>query len=162
MEPLIIQFSPSPCHFLSLLSKYFPQHPFLRHFKRLFFSQHDRQSWRSIGWKIEVSLYTNILRVLIKIHGLGSSVGIATDYGLDGPGIKSRLGQNFLPIQTGPGAHPASCTMGTTSILGVKCGRGMLLTTHPLLAPRSWKSRAIRLPPLGHNWACNGVTLPFC
>jgi len=26
---------------------------------------------------------------------------------------------------------------------GVKCGRGVLLTPHPLLVPRSWKSRAI-------------------
>jgi len=33
--------------------------------------------------------------------------------------------------------------MGTGSFPGVKCGRGVLLTTHPLLVPRSWKSRAI-------------------
>jgi hypothetical protein len=78
-------------------------------------------------------------------------------YGLDGPG----WGQDFPPVQTGPGAHPASCTRGTRSFSGVKCGRGVLLTTHPLLAPRSWKSKAIPLPPLGHNWACNGVTLPL-
>jgi hypothetical protein len=32
---------------------------------------------------------------------------------------------------------------------GGKCGRGMLLNTHPLLAPRSWKSRAIPLLPSG-------------
>jgi len=51
--------------------------------------------------------------------------------------------------------------MDTRSFPGVKCGRGVLLTTHPLLVLRSWKSRAIPLPPLGHNQACNGVTLPF-
>jgi hypothetical protein len=45
--------------------------------------------------------------------------------------------------------------MGTGSFLGVKYGRGMLLTTHPLLVPWSWKSRAIPLPTL-----CNGVTVP--
>jgi len=39
--------------------------------------------------------------------------------------------------------------MGTGSFLGVKCGRGVLLTTNPLLAPRSWKSRAIPLSPSG-------------
>jgi hypothetical protein len=39
--------------------------------------------------------------------------------------------------------------MGTGSSPGVKRGRGVLLTTHPLLAPRSWKSRAIPLPPSG-------------
>ena len=81
--------------------------------------------------------------------GPGSSVGIATNYGLDGPGMESRWGRDFPPVQIGPGAHPASCTMGTRSFLGVNCGRGVLLTNHPLLAPRSWKSRAIPLPPSG-------------
>jgi hypothetical protein len=61
------------------------------------------------------------------------SVGIATDYGVGGPGIKSRWGRDFQPVQTGPGAHPASCEMGTGSFPGVKCGRGVLLTTHPPL-----------------------------
>jgi len=91
--------------------------------------------------------------------GPGITVGIVNGYGLDGPGIESRWGRDFRPIQTGPGAHPASCTMGTGSFPGVKSGRGVLLTTHPLLAPRSWKIRAIPLPPLGHNRACNGVTM---
>ena len=31
-------------------------------------------------------------------YGLGSSVGIATDYGLDGPGIESWWGRDFLPV----------------------------------------------------------------
>jgi len=71
------------------------------------------------------------------LFGEVSSVGIVTDYGLDGPGIESRWGRDFPPVQTCPGAHPVSCTMGTGSFLGVKCGQGMLLTTHPLLALRS-------------------------
>jgi hypothetical protein len=50
----------------------------------------------------------------------GISVGIATGYGLDGPGIESRWGgaRFSAPVQTGPGAHPASCTMGTGSFPG--------------------------------------------
>ena len=53
--------------------------------------------------------------------GRDSSVGIATRYGLDGAGIESRWGARFsAPVQTGPGAHPASCTMGTGSFPGVK------------------------------------------
>jgi len=56
-----------------------------------------------------------------KTGGPGSSVGIATGYGLDGPGIESRWGRDFsAPVQTGPGAHPASCKMGTRSFPGVK------------------------------------------
>ena len=82
------------------------------------------------------------------ICGPGSSVGIATDYGLDGPTIESRWGRDFLPVETGPGAHQTSCKMGTRSFPGVKCGRDVLLTTHPLLVPRSRKSRAIPLPTL--------------
>ena len=64
------------------------------------------------------------------------------------------LSNHFLPVQTGPGAHPASCKMGTWSFLGVKCGWALLLTTHPLLVLRSWKSRAVPLPTL---WATSGL-----
>jgi len=69
-------------------------------------------------------------------------------------GIESRWGRDFPPIQTGPGAHPASCKMGTGFFPGVKCGQGVLLTTHPLLVPQSRKSRAIPLPTL---WATPGL-----
>ena len=79
-----------------------------------------------------------------------SSVGVATGYGLDGPGIESRWGAKFTaPVQTGPGAHPASCTMGTGSFPEVKSCRGVTLTPHSLLIPWSWKGRAIPLLPYG-------------
>jgi hypothetical protein len=43
--------------------------------------------------------------------------------------------EDFSPnlcIPTSFGAHPASCTVGTGVLfLGVKCGWGMMLTTHP-------------------------------
>ena len=58
------------------------------------------------------------------------------------------------PVQTVRGAHPASCTMGTGCFPGVKNGRGVLLTTHPLLVTWSRKSRAIPLIPL---WAVRSV-----
>jgi hypothetical protein len=52
---------------------------------------------------------------------LESVFGIATRYGLDGPGIEFRLGARFsAPVQTGPGARPASYTMGSGSLPGVK------------------------------------------
>jgi hypothetical protein len=64
--------------------------------------------------------------------GPGSSVGIATGCGLDGPGIKYRLGARFsAPVQTAPGAYLASCTMGTGSFPGVASGRGVTLTLTP-------------------------------
>ena len=52
------------------------------------------------------------------------------------------------PDQTGLGAHPASCTMGTGTFPGVKSGRGVTLTPHPLLVPWSRKSRDTPLLPL--------------
>ena len=59
-----------------------------------------------------------------------SSVGIATAYGLDGPGIESRWGKRFsAPVQTGSEAHPASYTKGRISCPGIKRpGRGV---NHP-------------------------------
>ena len=91
----------------------------------------------------------------VREGGPCSSVGIATGYGLDGPGIESRWGARFsTPVQTGPGAHPASCTMDTGSFPGVKSGRRVTLTPHPLLVSWSWKSRAIPLLPL---WAVQPV-----
>ena len=96
--------------------------------------------------------------------GLGSSVGIATELRAGRSGIESRWGRDFPSVQTGPGAHPASYKMGTGSFPVVECGRDVLLTTHPLLVPRSWKSRAIPLPTL---WATPGLSrdhftfLPF-
>jgi len=89
--------------------------------------------------------------------GPGSSVGIATEIRAVPSGIESRWGRDFPPVHTGPGAHPASCQMGTGSFPGVKCGRGVLLTTHPLLVPRSLKSRAISSThPLGHTGTVTG------
>jgi hypothetical protein len=73
-----------------------------------------------------------------EVKRLGSSVGIATGYALDGPGIESQWGARFsAPVQTGPGAHPASCTMDTGSFPGVNRGRGVTLTPHLLLMPWS-------------------------
>jgi hypothetical protein len=69
-------------------------------------------------------------------RGHDSAVGIATRYELDVPGIKSRRGARFsAPFQTGPGAHPASYTMGTKSLPGVK-RQGRIVDHPPHLAPR--------------------------
>ena len=66
------------------------------------------------------------------VSGPVSVVAIATGYGLDGPGIEFRWEARFsAPVQTGPGAHPASCTIGTGSFPGVKSGRGVTLTPQP-------------------------------
>jgi hypothetical protein len=57
----------------------------------------------------------------------GSTVGIVIGYWLDGR--ESNPGGGGA--ETGPGAHPASSTMGTGSFPGVENGRGVTLTPHP-------------------------------
>ena len=70
--------------------------------------------------------------------GRDSSVGIATELRAGRSGDQIPVGARFsAPVQAGTGNHPASCTMGTGSFVGVKSGRGVTLTPHSLLVPWS-------------------------
>ena len=61
--------------------------------------------------------------IYISNNRAGSSVGIVTDYRLDGLGSNPG-GRDFPPVQTSPVAHPASCKMGTGSFPGGKLWPG--------------------------------------
>jgi hypothetical protein len=101
-----------------------------------------------------------ILRWLLDFRGPGSSVGIATGYGLDGPVIESRWAARFsAPVQTGSGAHPASCTMGSGPFPGVKSGQGVTLTPHSLLVLLVMKEYSYTSTPRMGRTAC---TEPQC
>ena len=88
------------------------------------------------------------------MHGPGSSVGIATGYGLDGPGTESQRGRDF--------PHLFRPALGTTQphvqwVPGLSRGKerpGRDTDPSPLLVPWSRKSRAIPLLPL---WAIGPV-----
>jgi hypothetical protein len=73
----------------------------------------------------------------------GSSVSIVTGR----PGFDPRQGQRIFPLTSasrpalGPTQPPVQWVPGALSP-GVKRGRGVMLTTHPLLVPRSRKSRS--------------------
>ena len=96
---------------------------------------------------------------LVSIHlirrGQECAVGIATRYGLDGPGIESQWGpRSSAPIQTGPGTHPTSFTLGTGCFPRVKRpGRGADPAPH-----LHWQDlklgRTIPLPVLRALVAC--------
>jgi hypothetical protein len=75
-----------------------------------------------------------------------SAVGIATRYGLEGPGIESRCGVIFHTYPYRLRGPPSLLYNGYRVFPGGKGGRGVMLTTHPLLVPRLRKSWAI--PPL--------------
>jgi hypothetical protein len=89
--------------------------------------------------------------------GRDSSVGRATALraGRSGDRIpmEARL---FSPVQTGPGAHPASYTMDTGSFLGIKRpGRGV---DHPPTTSAEFKERVelYLYSPFGPSWSVIG------
>jgi hypothetical protein len=101
--------------------------------------------------------HTFYMHVLVSSVGPGSVVVIATRYGFYGPRIESRWGARFCaPVQTGPGAHSVSYTLGTESFPWVR-QPGDGVDHPPHLAPRLKKSRAIPLLPLWAFMACSRV-----
>jgi hypothetical protein len=105
---------------------------------------------------LEAEAYTTLKVLRILWLSLGSSSGsIVSGYGLDYQVIEVRFpagAKDFscsLSVQTSSGAHPASCTMGTGGTFpGLKRDRGVTLTTHPNLVPRSRMSRSYTSTPL--------------
>jgi hypothetical protein len=60
-----------------------------------------------IGHKMCVLTFsTTLIGNVSHYSGSSSSVGITTDYGLDGPGIESGGARFFAHVQTGPGTQP--------------------------------------------------------
>jgi hypothetical protein len=88
-------------------------------------------------------------------------------YGLDGPGIESRLGGEIFRTCPDRPWGPPSLLYSGYGVPGVKSGWGVTLAPHPLLVPWSWKSRAIPLlppwavRPVQSVSACTRVTFTF-
>jgi len=90
--------------------------------------------------------------------GPGGSVSIATHYRLDSLGIESQWGRFSTSVQTGPGVHPASCTLGTRSLLaGKQLGH---CVDHPPLSSAKVKEREELYlhSSSGSLWAVLGCT----
>jgi hypothetical protein len=82
-----------------------------------------------------------------------SSVGIATCYGVESLGIESRLGTRFsAPVQTGPGAHPASYKMCTWSFSGVNRPRRDIDRQPPSSAEFKETVQLYLYPHFGFSW----------
>jgi hypothetical protein len=80
------------------------------------------------------------------VRSRDSSVSIATCYGLEGPGIESRWGEIFRTYPYWLRGPPNLLYNGYRVFPGGEGGRGVMLTTHPLIVPRLRKSWV--LPPL--------------
>jgi hypothetical protein len=97
-----------------------------------------------------VSLYTSVVitdecnvtvnsdeftRSTQHLRSRDSVAGIATRYGLEGPGIGSRWGEIFRTYPDRFRVPPSLLYNGCRVFPGGKGGRGVMLTTHPLLMP---------------------------
>ena len=87
----------------------------------------------------EERLFRNVrkMRLSRMVWSRDISVGIATRYGLEGPGIESQWGEIFRTSSNRLRGLPSLLYMGTGSFPGVKCCRGATLTPHPLQVQRS-------------------------
>jgi len=93
--------------------------------------------------------------------GPGSSVGIATDYGLDGPGSNPSGHEIFRPSRPalGPIQLPEKWVQGL-SRGKVRPGRAADHSP-PSSAAVIGRVELYLYPPSGPHRACNGNTLPF-
>jgi hypothetical protein len=86
----------------------------------------------------------------LRIWEPGTLVSIVSDYGLDDRAIGVRSlaeAKDFsssLCVQTGSGAHPASCTMGTVG---------------PFPGGKAWLGRDADLSPPSASMTCSGTAL---
>jgi hypothetical protein len=71
-------------------------------------------------------------------------------------------GEISAPTQTGPGAHPASCTVRTRSFLGVH-GSGRSVDHPPPSSAEVQERVQLHVySPSGSSWPTLGRILPFC
>jgi hypothetical protein len=93
--------------------------------------------------------------------GPSSSVGIAINYGLDGPGIEFRWGTRFSALPDRPWGPPRLLYNGKQVFPGSKVRPGCAADNSPPSRAEVLEEQSYTSTPLGHNWACNGVTLPY-
>jgi len=103
-------------HSFPLSSSYSHQHPVLKQLRSVFLSKSDSGTSQTHKTK-NINLASNATAICLAGFR-DSSVGIATRYGLSGPGTEARCGRVF-PHTSRPAlgsTQPASCTMDNGSL----------------------------------------------
>jgi hypothetical protein len=109
---------------------------------------------------MEFPIHSSLKRInYITYHKPHSSVSIASDHRLDNQGlIPLTEAKDFFPLASlssptlGPTQPPVQWVLGVLSPR-VKCGQGMVLTTHPILVLRLRKCASYTsFPPKCHPW----------
>jgi hypothetical protein len=102
----------------------------------------------------------------VSVHEI-TSANICKPTKLHRSGFDPRQEQRIFPIASvsrpalGPTQPPVQWVPGVLSA-GVKRGRGVTLTTHPHLVPRSWMSRRYASsPPQAPPWRVEGLLYAF-
>jgi len=122
--------------------------------KYVIFQQRNVRIFAISGMNKDYTSITIDLHVISILCGPGSSVGIATDYGLDGPGSNPGGDEIFRTRPYRPWGPPSLLYNGYRVFPGSKERPGRDVDPSPLLVPWSRKSRAIPLLPL---WAIRPV-----
>jgi hypothetical protein len=110
----------------------------------------------------DIALSVRFVYVTLPPGSRDSSVGITTRYGLEGPGIESLWGEIFRTIPDRLRGPPSLLYNGYLFFPGGKGGRGVMLTTHPLLVQKLRKFWAIiSTHPMGPPEPVTGFPLLF-
>ena len=97
--------------------------------RHLSLGHRDYQTADSVSHVVLRRNFEENIGFIVCRHSVG---GIATGHGLGRTGDRTPVRTRFsAPIQTVPGALPASCTMGAGSLSRGYSSRGLAVFTHP-------------------------------
>ena len=96
-----------------------------------------------------IQQFLTVFTIGLSLAPFWAAFGISGGLNTPNPPLGTPLGPTQPPVQWVP------------ALSGVKCGRGVLLTTHPFYYRGHGRVKLNLYPPSGPHWVCNGITLAF-